>query len=689
MNTGTKTTGWRLVALLFVLLTAGACSPAAISAGGIDAAAAGGSRPIERRAPLPAPAATAVAGATLAGLSTTEQLALALPPERNLRNLTLQLNPNLEDVPLSIAGEPPRYALGDSQSFWVRNTTTNRVAEISATLVYSTPVVYIWVESGQEYDLEALERSADRFSSVTYPNVVNTFGSEWRPGVDNDGRLHILYNTGMGSGVSGYFSGADEYTQPVVSFSNQKEMFYINLAALNSAGDYAGHDRTLAHELQHMVHWHMDRSEDLWLNEGLSEYAQEVAEFSAGSGFSGAFAADPDVQLTTWGAIGGNRPHYGAAYLFMVYLAQRFGREAVTNLVADPTNGLQSVTDALASVGAGIDAEGLFADWIVANYANQPDALGESGRYGYTGIRPPSFALAAQHAAYPVQPQGATVANFAADYIELGGDGDVVFSFTGATETRLADMELGAGERAWWSNRADSADARLLARYDLSGIAPGAPLTLTASMWWDIETDYDFGYVMAGSDGEHWRILPGQHTAASNPSGNAFGPGYTGASDRGGPDDAPAWVAESFDLSAFGGGPLWLELRYITDDGVNAPGWWVDNLQLAGPDGVIDPVADGAAGSGNGEDMDSEGVGWQSSGWLLSDNRLPQRWLLQVLEFDGDTLAAVRRVPVDQQGRAEVRIAGLGNGRRAVVAVSGLSPVTTQPAQYEYAIRLD
>ena len=355
-----------------------------------------------------------------------------------------------------------------------------------------------------------------------------------------------------------------------------------------------------------MVHWHMDRSEDRWLNEGLSEYAQEVAEFSAGTAFAGAFAADPDVQLTTWGAIGGNRPHYGGAYLFMVYLAQRFGREAITNLVADPANGLQSVTDALASVGAGIDAEGLFADWVVANYANQPDALGASGRYGYTTINAPSFAPAAQYTVYPVQPQETTVANFAADYIELGGEGDVVFSFTGATETRLADMELGAGERAWWSNRADSADAHLLARYDLSGIAPGAPLTLTASMWWDIEADYDFGYVMAGSDGEHWRILPGRHTTTSDPSGNAFGPGYTGVSG-GSRNDAPAWVTESFDLSAFAGGPLRLELRYITDDGVNAAGWWVDNLQLTGPDGIIEPTADGSAG----ENADSESAGWQ------------------------------------------------------------------------------
>ena len=56
------------------------------------------------------------------------------------------------------------------------------------------------------------------------------------------------------------------------------------------------------------------------------------------------------------------------------------------------------------------------------------------------------------------------------------------------------------------------------------------------------------------------------------------------------------------------------------------------------------------------------------------------------MEFDGDTLTAVRRVPVDADGHAQVDITGLGNGRRAVVAISGLAPVTTLPAHYEYSV---
>lgn len=217
-----KTMGWWLVALLIVLGSVGACT------GVVDS-----SRPLVRRTPQPAPIAPLISGEALAELSTLEQLMMVFPPQRDLRSLAQQLNPSLVEVPLMLEDNPPLYAIGDQEPFWVRNTSTNRVSEISATLVYSTPVAYIWVESGQQHDLAALQRSADRFSAITYPNVVSTFGSEWRPGVDNDQRLHILYSTVMGDGVAGYFSGVDEYTRPVAPFSNQKEMFYINLAALN------------------------------------------------------------------------------------------------------------------------------------------------------------------------------------------------------------------------------------------------------------------------------------------------------------------------------------------------------------------------------------------------------------------------------------------------------------------------
>jgi hypothetical protein len=747
-------------------------------------------RPIERRAPLQAPGsaepATSVRGTELAALSTLAQIDLLEPPTRDLRDLAVRLNPDLDAVPLTVPGPPPAWRLGDQERFWVRNTSTNRAVEITATLAYSTPVAYVWVETGQSFDLDAIMESIDRFSAVTYPNVVSTFGSEWRPGVDNDDRLHILYNTQMGSGVVGYFSGSDEYTRLASPFSNQKEMFYINLALFRGTLDRARnlyfHDTTLAHEFQHMIHWHMDRGEDLWVNEGLSEYAPEVAEFAPDTAGVGLFAAAPDLQLTTWGTSNANNlPHYASAYLFMAYLAQRFGPEAIAELVAAPANGMHGVNAALTAVQAPIDAEQLFADWVVANYADQPTALGEDGRYGYSDLPVPKFAPVSVHESTAFAPQRADVFNFATDYIELAGKSDVPLTlvFTGTAATRLAAADLSAG-RAWWGNRADDSEARLTQRYDLRGLAAGTPLTLTAAMWWDIEHDYDYGYVLASRDGEHWEFLRGQYTATDNPSGNALGPGYTGISrrDRAGSSDSdsgndlgsdsgsdsgsnassgsggeagndpgdsassepagvPQWVDERFDLTPYAGGELWLQFSYVTDDAVNLAGWLVDDIQVQGPAGPIEPTAlpadappapveaippaatvaatapadpgaaanaetDPAAAADPGTAADPstaadpttaadpaatmDAAAWQSEGWLLIDNRLPQRWLVQVLEFDGDTLAGVRQVPIDPDGRGQLDLGVLGNGRRAVVAVSGLTPVTTLPAGYEYSL---
>ena len=46
----------------------------------------------------------------------------------------------------------------------------------------------------------------------------------------------------------------------------------------------------------------------------------------------------------------------------------------------------------------------------------------------------------------------------------------------------------------------------------------------------------------------------------------------------------------------------------------------------------------------------------------------------------------MERIPVTDQGRASVSVAGLGDGRTVVMAISGAAPVTTEPAAYEYWI---
>jgi immune inhibitor A len=306
----------------------------------------------------------------------------------------------------------------------------------------------------------------------------------------------------------------------------------------------------------------------------------------------------------------------------------------------------------------------IFADWVAANWTQDADALGENARYGYRDFTLP-FAAEVTHDTYPVRAE-TTVGNYATDYIVLEGapSGALQFDFSGATTTRLADAPIPPGEVVWWSNRADDANPRLTRTLDLTAFAPGAPLTLTVDMWYDIEANYDYGYVMASRDGEKWTTLPGQRTTAADPTGNNLGVGYTGTSG--------GWVTEAFDLSEYAGGPVQLQFSYVTDDAVTTAGWLVRSLALTDATGAAVPL-----------DLQDA---WASAGWLLTDNMLPQRWLLQVMEFDGDELIAVRRVPVDEMGKAAINIASLSNGRTAVIAISGLTRGTTLPAEYRYAV---
>jgi len=622
--------------------------------------------PIAQETPVPATA--------LQGLSTLEQLQQAVVPTRDLRDLTLRFNPAIKEIPLVVNATPPDYQVGDRLDFWVHNLDSNSNHQIEAELVYKTAVAYVWVEADQAYNLERIQPSIDRFSEVSYPAEVDFFGSEWFPGVDNDPRLHILHVTTIGAGVAGYYSSADEYSRLANPFSNEKEMFYINLSVLNNSGDYAYYETVLAHEFQHMIHWANDRNEETWLNEGLSEYAQEVAGYGSDTIFANAFIRTPDTQLNTWRVDTGNMEHYGSAYLLINYLSQRFGQETTRAVVAEAANGIQGITNALHASGHAEDFDALFADWTIANYLDDPAALGQEGVYGYVNLDLPTPPVAEDLLAFAPdrasQPYAATVNNYATDYIALPTSPNLTLTFQGQNSTRLVNTAPHSGTHAWWSNRGDDSNSRLTRQFDLSSVAAGTPITMSVAMWWNIEADYDYGYVLASRDGVKWQMLTGAHMTAENPSGNNLGIGYSGVGVDA--DGEPAWITEDFDLAPYAGEIIWLRFEYVTDDAANGSGWLIDDLQI--------PAI------GYATTFEDELAGWESEGWLLTDNLLPQRWLLQRLVLADDTLVRIEALPVDEQGVATFTTPVLAKNEAAILVVSALAPVTTEAAPYTIAV---
>ena len=582
--------------------------------------------------------------------------AIPTPPPRDLVDLAQRLRGLQGDVPAQVNVTAPDYPLGHRQDFVLvqlpafgqSETTPPRTETVSAVLRHATPHAYFYVQDGIEVSDSELESAGRDFEEEVYPRLTEVFGRERSPGIDGDPRITVLHAE-LGD-AGGYFSPDDEFPQTVAPLSNEREMVYLGPPA--GPPGTRSHTAVLAHELQHLLHFNADEDEELWVNEGLSEVAAGL--ISGRSSLGPTFLDQPDTQLNAWGFEADVSRHYGASDLFFRYLAERLGGpESLRRLAARPEDGIAGIRAFLEEEKAGITFEELFADWLVANYR---------GDYGGLEV------TVAPSATLDGPSEGReSVRQFAADYIEVElGSGDAIFEFNGETTVPVLPNEPHGGDGQWWANRGDGIDTTLTRELDLSGLSSA---TLTFWTWYDIERWYDYAYVEASSDGGRtWTILRGRHSTDENPVAAAYGPGYTGKS---GGASAPAWVEETIDLTPFAGGPILLRFEYVTDGGLNKPGWAIDDIAV--PElGFFDDAED---------DGD-----WESDGFVRLEKPLRQRFLLRLIEIGDET--KVTDVPLDGENRAEVRLRGFGERlRRAVMVIAGATEGTTEPAHYRYSLR--
>jgi len=594
--------------------------------------------------------------------STLEQVLNTPMPERDLYSLAERLRKLSAPVPRILSQTPRTYALGDRETFWVSDQTAKQYYTVTAELRYETPHLYMWVQDGLTIRQEAIKASAEKFEGDIYPTLRRYFGEEWSPGVDSDPHLHVL-NASIPD-VGGYYSSADEHAREIDPYSNEREMFYINVDVYRpGTRNYEG---VLAHEFQHMIHWYHDRNEETWVNEGLAELAAALVGYGD-IGAASTFALNPDVQLNAWAdEVGSATPHYGSAYLFTTYFAQRFGTDLLRELVATPEDGTAGYESVLRQRGLALTFKELFRDWLVANYLDDPGLAG--GRYGYTGLNV-NVTPAQIIQRFPAQGRD-TVHQYAADYIELRlrpGEPphDLTITFTGTVTVPLVATVPHSGRFLWWSNRGDSGDSTLTRSFDLTGLTSA---TLEFWTWYDIEEDWDYAYVLVSTDaGRTWDTVPGRFTTTTNPNGNSFGDAWTGRSGEG-----PEWVKESVDLTRYAGQPILVRFEYITDDAFHAPGFVVDDISI--PE------------LGYHHDAESGDDHWMPRGFIRTDNVLSQEWLVQLIEQGATT--RVRQMMVGDDGRGELILSGLGREvDKAVLIISALAPRTTELASYEFSVR--
>jgi hypothetical protein len=284
--------------------------------------------------------------------------------------------------------------LGDNDSFFVDSTYDfNNRTSISATLMRISDNAYFYMEdeywdslslNEKNVNLDYLNRIIENFDDYTYPSLRYIFGSEWKPGIDEDDRMTIVF-TRLKPNAGGYFNSKDEIPISFEETSNEREMLYVNVGQLANSLI----DSFIAHEFQHLISWNNKErinniNDDVWFNEMRSEYAPTAAGYD--SVYTGTnlekriddFLANPFNSLTGWQ---NDRYDYPPVNVFGHYLAEQFGEDIFSKITTNSKIGIYSLEQALRDKGYNLTFPQVFNNWTIANYLNNSSL--SDGRYGY------------------------------------------------------------------------------------------------------------------------------------------------------------------------------------------------------------------------------------------------------------------------------------------------------------------
>lgn len=575
-------------------------------------------------------------------------------PDRDLFQLAYQLSlpPESPAVEPVVNSEPTSYEAGRVDEFSLVDLDKLERYRARFELRFVSPNAYWYVEEGFRVDQEEIERAAAEFERIIYPRVTGYFGSEWKPGVDNDPHLTILHGDIRGAG--GYFSSSDEYPKAIRPHSNEREMIYINISYLQFGSQ--SHLKVLAHELNHAILWNWDSSEDTWVSEGLAELSTTIAGYS--QDFSvGHFLRSPHVPLVHW-PLDDNliSAHYGGASLFMHFLNEHYpprDGNGLVSLMQVPEDNIEGVNVYLKDQGYDSDFHDLLKDWVAANFLDE-----NQGLYGYESLE-----VEVSESRVLSRPDviERRIAQYGTHYIELGSalrNSNVRLTFEAPGKVRLLPTEV---EEAgcWWSNAGDSMVSALTTNLDLTAATEAV---LSYDAWFSIEEDWDYTYLQVSEDGgERWAILETPHTSDTDPLQVAFGPGYTGESGD--------WITENVDLGDYLGRQIMVRFQYVTDDALNGIG-----MCVSGPSIAVD---------GKSNDPD-----WIPQGFILVDNELPQEFIVQVIQKGSENRVTRMSTHFIEPGtwEGELEIGPYDGLDRTMIAVTATAPATRVEGSYRLLV---
>jgi len=593
---------------------------------------------------------------------TLNTLRITNVPEKNLIDLTRKLKN--KNIAQSANQQMPKiYYIGDQRKFWILNTQTNLYKKITAELYFETPHLYFWVQQEIPVDIDVIADLSRAFEDKIYPTNREFFGSELTPGIDNDPHLLLLYAHGLGN-AAGYFSSSDSVSSTIDEYSNTAEMFYLSADYVTLDSDYAY--SVMAHEFQHLIHYTHDKNEVSWISEGFSELAVFINGYEPG-GFDFLFSSNPNLQLTFWPGNdqGDSSPNYGAAFMFLKYFLDRFGEKATKALVAESANDMESVDIVLKKLTLTdpttqqpISADEVFRDWSVTNLIHDSSAM--DGRYHYINYAAPSFA-SEDIIDYMSDWQKTNVKQYGTRYLKINCSQDCILELKGEPLVKVLPEDPHSGNHYVWSNRGDESDMTLSREFDFTQIKK--PISLQYWTWYDVERDYDYLYLIASEDDEHWKILKTPSCTVSNPTGANYGCGYSGKSN--------GWIQETVDLSQFAGKKVTLQFEYITDLAVNGEGFLLDDVAI--PE------------LGYKTDFENDLGGWLANGFVRIQNQLLQKYLVTLINRGQKT--EVQTLDFNKTQNLRISFPANNGVDEYYLVISGATRYTQMPAVIDFRLQ--
>ncbi len=371
--------------------------------------------------------------------SSVAGLGLRLPGRRvATSSLTPQVfERNLRQAERRLAANPARHfgalvmppaappAVGDRDSFNVcTNVSCTTFGRVGATVVYAGAPGVLYLDDKQNAGAEQFttadfEQLGQLFDNYLYVTDTTAFGRE--SDINGDQHIAILITPAVNALTSDCTNGrvigftfANDLVPSAVG-SNAREMFYVLTtsvatslcSAVTRASALAQLPPTLIHELQHMISFNQHvllrngDDQDIWLNEGLSQFAEELgwrtvpgaqcASAPGGDCFS-EFVGDDisnaynylvdteDTYLIAPEITDGTLPERGASWLFLRWLADHYSADSTLGTQLTRSLEQSNVLGAarIAQV-TGVPFPTLVGEWQLANWTSDLPGFPQTG----------------------------------------------------------------------------------------------------------------------------------------------------------------------------------------------------------------------------------------------------------------------------------------------------------------------